>query len=152
MRVLYLVLLTISIVACDSTTPTPVAEEAVTKGSNLPQGFSDAQQTILAEKILADVRKVSGDEFEGRGSGTKGDRKAREFLAARLAQMGYKPLFENQSYEQLVEIISLNVQNPPNLEFIANDGSTNSYRFADDYMVMAGRQIEFDIIDLCRGA
>ena len=140
MRTLYVVLFTIIFVGCDATTPTPVVEDAATASSNLPEGFNDAQQTILAEKLLADVRKVSGDEFEGRGSGTEGDRKARKYLAARLAQMGYKPLFAKESYEQLVEIISLSVQSPADLEFISPDGSTASYSFADDYMVMAGKQ------------
>ena len=140
MRAIHIVLLSFILVGCDATTSAPVGEEVASDGLALPEGFYDAQQTILAEKLLADVRKISGDEFEGRGSGTEGDRKARQFLAERLAQMGYKPLFENESYEQAVEIISLNVQNPADLEFISPDGSTSSYKFADDYMVMAGRQ------------
>lgn len=66
MRAHYLVLLTITLVGRDSPTPPTVAEEPVTEKSNLPEGFDDARQTIGADKLLADVRKISGDEFEGR--------------------------------------------------------------------------------------
>ena len=140
MRFLFTPLLAIFLVACDTATPPPAIVETTTDGLALPVGFDAAEQTILAASLLADVSIVAGDEFEGRGPGSEGDRKARAFLAARLAEMDFEPFFDNESYEQAVEIVGLTVQAPPDLQFAAEDGSSVSYRFGDEYMIMAGAQ------------
>jgi len=137
------------LVGCDTTTPTAVTDVSVPEPATrekssgklaLPTGFDAAEQTIQADNLLIDVSKIAGDEFEGRGAGSDGDRMARAFLAGRLAEMGYEPLFEGGSYEQTVEIVGLTVQNPTDLQFAREDGSTVSYRFGDEYMMMAGDQ------------
>ena len=107
---------------------------------DLPAGFDAAEQTIQAANLLSDVSIVAGDEFEGRGPGSEGDRKAREFLAGRLSEMGFAPLFEGDSYQQVVDIVGLTVSNPSDLRFTATDGPAASFTYADQYMVMAGVQ------------
>jgi Zn-dependent M28 family amino/carboxypeptidase len=54
--------------------------------------------------------------------------------------MGYEPFFDNQSFEQAVEIVGLTVQNPKDLLITSKDSSSVSFRFGDEYMVMAGAQ------------
>jgi Zn-dependent M28 family amino/carboxypeptidase len=126
--------------AAEATASQPAVEEASPGGLELPAGYDAAEQTIQADKLLADVSKIAGDEFEGRGSGSEGDRKARAHLAGRLAEMGYEPFFANGSYEQAVEIVGLTVKDPVDLQFSSADGTSVSYSFGDEYMIMAGMQ------------
>jgi Zn-dependent M28 family amino/carboxypeptidase len=143
MRFLFIaftILLLMFVSACDTQKPPAVSQDVTAPEPKLPAGFEDAEQSIQASNLLADVTIVAGDEFEGRGAGTEGDRKARAFLASRLAEMGYAPFFEDGSYEQAVEIIGLTVEGPADLAFTSSEGASVSYRFGDEYMVMAGVQ------------
>ncbi len=140
MRFSFTALICMFLVACDAPAPIPVIEEEAAIGRVLPQGYDAAEETIQAENMLADVSIVAGDEFEGRGPGSEGDAKARAFLASRLAEIGYEPFFENGTYEQVVEIIGLTVQDPSDLVIAARDGTSVSYRYGDEYMIMAGLQ------------
>ena len=107
---------------------------------DLPDGYAAAEATILPARMLAEVRTIAGDEFEGRGPGSVGDRKARAYLAERLAELGYEPLFAGNSYEQAVDIVGLNVRNAADLVFTATNGSSVRFVYGDQYMVMAGVQ------------
>ena len=136
MRLLFTTLILMTIIACDTT----VEHGAVVNKLKLPAGFDTAEETILANELLDDVSRVAGDEFEGRGPGSEGDFKARIYLASRLADIGYEPLFENSSFEQEVEIVGLTVTDPQPLQFTMANGASVKYDFGDDYMVMAGVQ------------
>ena len=140
MRVLFTALLVMFITACNPSTPATSEKQKTVGGLSLPAGFETAAQTIEAANLLADVSKISGDEFEGRGAGSEGDRKARAYLAGRLTEIGYEPLFDDGSFEQPVEIVGLTVREPADLQFTSEDGSSVSYRFGDEYMIMAGAQ------------
>jgi len=144
MRFLFTALLLTFLIACDTSTPTPVTQTetqiATAEAPGLPVGFLNAQESIRAGSMLADVTIVAGDQFEGRGAGTEGDRKARAFLANRLTEMGYEPFFDNASFEQPVEIIGLTVQHPEDIRFRKEDGASVAFSFGDEYMIMAGAQ------------
>jgi len=148
MRILATVLLLAFLTACDTQPPPPVATETAAEAAGLPAGFEAAEQSIQPDKLLADVKIIASDDFEGRGAGTEGDRKARAFLEGRLAEMGFDPLFENGSYQQTVELVGLNVQDPKDLQFTAGNGGSVSFHFGDEYMIMAGvQQPEISVTD-----
>lgn len=142
MRFLFTALIVLFLTGCDTSTPTPANDtQPVTDiSTGLPDGFLDAQESIQAPGMLADVTIVAGDQFEGRGAGTGGDRKARQFLASRLSEMGFEPFFENGSFEQPVEIIGLTVLDPEDIRFNTEEDATVSFSFGDEYMIMAGAQ------------
>lgn len=148
MRFLFTALLITMLAACDTSTPTAVssdktsaqAKNETTDDQGLPQGWEAAQASIRAASMLADVTIVAGDQFEGRGAGTEGDRKARKFLANRLTEMGFEPFFDDDSFEQAVEIIGLTVQDPEDIRFNTEDGESLGFSFGDEYMIMAGAQ------------
>ena len=140
MRFLFTSLLLSFLISCDTSTSTPVTQSETADGPILPTGFLEAQESIRAPGMFADVSIIAGDLFEGRGAGTEGDRKARSFLANRLTEMGYEPFFENDSFEQPVEIIGLTVPSPPDLQFSSQSDTSVSFSFGDDYMIMAGAQ------------
>ena len=106
----------------------------------LPDGYQAAEQTIQAADMLADVSTIASDAFEGRGPGSEGDRKARAFLAGRLREMGFEPLFAGNSYEQNVDIVGLTVINPAEVVFSTAVVSTSEFVYGDEYMFMCGVQ------------
>jgi len=131
----------VTIIAIGCGTPAPPPETTVAGVElELPKGFGQASETIVAENILADVSILGGDEFEGRGPGSDGDRAARAYLATRLGEMGYEPLFADGSYEQPVEIVGLTANPPKSWVFSGSDGRTAAYSFADEYMLVSGVQ------------
>ena len=105
MRALTTVLLLTFLIGCDAPAPAPVTKEAGIQGLSLPSGYNAAEESIHAGSLLADVSIIASDEFEGRGAGSEGDRKARAHLAGRLREIGYEPMVESGSYEQPVEIV-----------------------------------------------
>ena len=141
MRTLTLALF-VTIIATSCGTPAPAPETAGETGIDLalPPGFSQASESIVGDNLLADVSRLASDEFAGRGPGSDGDRMARAYLAGRLVEMGYEPLFDGGSYEQPVEIVGLTANPPESWTFSAADGSTVAYGFADEYMLVAGVQ------------
>ena len=139
MRFLFTAVLFTFLMGCDTPSPSTVASNEtsteVTGGHAIPEGFKAAQDTIGARGMYADVSIIAGDQFEGRGAGTEGDRKARSFLANRLTEMGYEPFFEDGSFEQPVEIIGLTVQNPSDLLLTSKNDTSVSFSFGGRHYV-----------------
>ena len=146
MRHSIVLILAVFLAACDG--PAPGAEATRIAGPEPVEkhGVDAAEDRIQAAALLADVSRIAADQFEGRGPGSEGDRAARQWLAERLAELGYGPLFENGSYEQAVEIIGLTARAPEQWTFAGPDGAEASFRFADEYVVMAGLQQERIIV------
>lgn len=92
---------------------------------------------IREEELRAVVAELAGDEYEGRGPGTAGDIRAREWIAAQLAQSNIAP-GAGESYEQPFELVSVTTKLPeawafssgvsvaPSTEFVANVGNQTS--------------------------
>jgi len=59
-----------------------------------------ATSAITATELQEHVRYLASDELEGRGAGTEGARKAREYIAALFADFRLRPFGENGSYFQ----------------------------------------------------
>jgi Zn-dependent M28 family amino/carboxypeptidase len=132
-----IVVLILTATSCGAPVPEPMPT-----GMELPfpSGIDQALQSIRSENLLADVSALAADEFEGRGPGSAGDRKARAWLAGRLAAIGFEPLFDDDSYEQTVEIVGLTANPPPIWTFSGPKGAETAYSFADQYMLTAGVQ------------
>jgi len=148
MRTLAITLFVATIaIGCGTPAPPPETTEAgITL--ELPAGFDQASDNIKGQNLLADVSMLASDEFAGRGPGSEGDRKARSYLAGRLAEMGFEPLFDGGSYEQPVEIVGLTANPPQSWTFSGPDGAETAYSFADEYMIMAGvQEPEIKIVD-----
>ena len=126
-------------IGCGSPAPPPDTTEAGIE-LQLPSGFDQASKTIIEENLLTDVSTLASDEFEGRGPGSEGDRATRAYLAGRLAEMGYEPLFEGESYDHAVELGGRPATPPQSWVFSGSDGKTSAYDFADEYMLVAGVQ------------
>ena len=98
-----------------------------------------ASDAIDAPGILESVTYLGGDELEGRGPGTPGDRLTREYLAQRMERLGLEPAFAGGSWDQPFKIIGVDSRMPEDWTFRGDDGEA-SFRFRDEYMGASGVQ------------
>ena len=92
---------------------------------------------IRGEELRAVVAELASDDYEGRAPGTAGDVKAREWIAAQLAEANIAP-GAGESYQQPFELVSVTTELPdawpfstgvsiaPGTEFVANVGNQAS--------------------------
>ena len=64
-----------------------------------------ALQSITGDALLADIRALAADSFEGRAPGTRGEDSATAYIAARFRQIGLAPGNPDGSYLQTVPLV-----------------------------------------------
>src|SRR5450755_1993403 len=105
-RILFVVpLLLIASLFAQENPPKPRAEKRF--GSHLPPAAISAMQSIRPENIEQQVRFLSHDFLEGRGTGQRGGDLAAEYIATQFALYGLKPAGENDSYMQKVPMVGI---------------------------------------------
>lgn len=67
-----------------------------------PAAAGDAE--VTAEELVAHVRTLSSDAFEGRGSGMPGEERATAYVAAEFRRLGLDPLGKDETPFQTVEM------------------------------------------------
>jgi Peptidase family M28/PDZ domain/PA domain len=67
-----------------------------------PSAAGEAE--VTAEDLLAHVRTLASDQLEGRGSGTPGEERAAEYVAAEFLRLGLEPLGKDKTPFQTVEM------------------------------------------------
>ena len=95
-----------------------------------------AAETVRAQRLRADVRFLSSDLLEGRAPGTRGDRLAREYVAARFEAIGLEPAI-GSTWEQPVELVGVTTHAPEELR-VTREGQAASLRLRDDYIAYTG--------------
>ena len=116
--------------------PAPPAAAGVAR----PAGAAEAAGSIAAGDLLRDVAALSSDDMEGRLPGSDGDRRARAYLAARLAELGLAPAFGDGGWEQRVPIVGVTSRLPESWWFRAPSGSEVAFRLGDEYTGASGVQ------------
>lgn len=62
--------------------------------------FASAQaQTVDRDAALNDLRILSADDMDGRGTGTEGAERARTYIAGRFEEIGIRPAFEGYEHD-----------------------------------------------------
>ena len=92
---------------------------------------------ISAHYLESVIAEISSDAYQGRGPGSEGDVKAREWLAAEFARIGVAP-GANGGYQQAFELVSVTSE-------VEGDWSFSSGFTADagsEFVVNAGNQSE----------
>ena len=109
---------------------------------------------IRGEELQSVVAELASDAYEGRAPGSAGDVKAREWMAAQLADANIAP-GAGQGYEQPFELVSVTTELPaawpfstgvsvaPGSEFVANVANqTSGASLAGAELVFAGYGIQ----------
>jgi Zn-dependent M28 family amino/carboxypeptidase len=106
-----------------------------------PAAEAAAALAVIDEALLRrDVTQLASDDFEGRGPGSEGDRRARAYLASRLAEAGCTPAFADGSWEQAVAIVGLSTELPERWAFSNREGAEVSFSRRDEFIGGIGVQ------------
>ena len=89
-------------------------------------------------KMRERVKRLSADDFEGRGPGTDGGRRAAQYIADEMKASGVQP-GNKDSYFQNVKLVG--VKADPNTKLdVSGKGSAASYKFGDEFVATTGAQ------------
>ncbi len=91
---------------------------------------------VTAAELEAHVRMLASDEMEGRATGTPGERRAAEYLAAELAAVGAEPAGDDGSFLQRVPLWRWRVSEGPDLRLAAPGGTPRVADHGADYDVV----------------
>ena len=115
----------------------PVAVEA--SGGN--PAAEEASRQITDEYMRGIVVEISSDAYEGRGPGSQGDVKAREYLVAQMEELGLQPGAADGSWEQPFDLVGVNAAQPETWTFEGH-GKTRTFKQWDEFIIGSGVQAE----------
>src|SRR5215471_2848474 len=92
-----------------------------------PDRTKDFDQAKMRER----VKRLSADDFEGRGPGTEGGKRAAQYIADQLNSIGVKPANKG-SYFQNVRLVGVKADPDTVLQISKGGANTKSFKFADD--------------------
>ena len=121
----------VALAACTKEDPVTVSDGNV--------AGEDAANEITDEFIREIIVEISSDEYEGRGPGSAGDVKARQYLAGRLDDLGLQPGAADGTWEQRFDLVGVNSQQPKTWTFAGADSSLAIKQW-DDFIVNSGVQ------------
>ena len=96
-----------------------------------------ALDAITPDGMLAHIKMLSSDEFEGRGPGTKGEDLSVEYISDQFKRLGLKPGNPNGSYTQEVPLAGITSQ--PKMSFVAGTNQPTELKFPDDFVASSAR-------------
>jgi Zn-dependent M28 family amino/carboxypeptidase len=105
----------------------------------------DLTSKFDANKIRERVIKLSADDFEGRGPGTEGGRRAAQYIADQMKAGGIVPANKG-SYFQNVPLVGVKADPNTRLE-IKGKGGAESLKFGDDFVATTGAQTSDVLVD-----
>ena len=76
-------------------------------GADEPAGMKQAIAGVQAERIRQDVKYLSSDELEGRGTGAPGGELAAQYIAKGFAAAGLEPAGDNGTYFQRFGMVGI---------------------------------------------
>lgn len=89
-------------------------------------------------KLRERVKRLSADDFEGRGPGTPGSIRAAEYIVGQMKAAKIKP-GNGKSYYQNVNMVGVKVDPSTQMTF-SGRGEPKSFKFGDDFVATTGSQ------------
>ena len=91
--------------------------------------------------MRANIKFLSSDLLEGRGTGARGGELAANYIAAQMEALGLKGAGANGSFMQPVSLVG--VKADPNTKLVVSGrNGKESFKFADDYVAFTGAQTD----------
>src|SRR5215207_8819846 len=87
-----------------------------------------------AAKMRQRVIRLSADDFEGRGPGTEGGKRAAQYIADQMKASGVKP-GNGRSYFQNVKMVGVKADPSTTLRI-----GTDSFKFGEDFVATTSAQ------------
>jgi Zn-dependent M28 family amino/carboxypeptidase len=107
-----------------------------------------ALEAIMPDGLLAHIKILASDEFEGRAPGTKGEELSIKYITDQFKQIGLKPGNPDGSYIQEVPLVG--IKSDPKMSFIIGDKTTD-LKYPNDFVASSARlqsEIKIDNSDV----
>jgi Zn-dependent M28 family amino/carboxypeptidase len=95
-----------------------------------------ALEAITPDGLLAHIKILASDEFEGRAPGTKGEELSVRYISDQFKQIGLKPGNPDGSYKQEVPLVG--IKSEPRMSFMIGD-KTTELKYPDDFVASSAR-------------
>ena len=103
---LFVVVLALAI-ACTQTPPTNQTARTTGDSTAVPAELKPAHDSINTADIMQHTKVLSGDEYEGRGPGTKGEELSVKYLTEQFQRLGLKPGNPDGTFMQKVPLAGM---------------------------------------------
>ncbi len=111
-----------------------------------PSAPAAGLSSFSGDRILNHIRKLSSNEFEGRGPGSKGEQLTIQYLQDQFRAAGLEPGNPDGSYLQSVPLVGITADS--GMKFtLSGHGRTLEPKFQDDYVAWSKRVTETSSID-----
>src|SRR5215467_11201953 len=106
-------------------------------GNNeLRERLQPALEAITPDALLAHIKLLASDEFEGRSPGTKGEDLSVKYITDQFKNIGLKPGNPNGTYTQEVPLAG--IKSEPRMSFVIAD-KTMDLKYPDDFVASSAR-------------
>ena len=114
----------------------PKKTTSVPQVAGLPTAAEQAMAMVDPERIRAQVKFLSSDLLEGRGTGARGGDIAAEYIATQFALYGLKPAGDNGTYMQKVPMQGIATQDDSTLTLAPAKGEPMNLAYRRDFVAM----------------
>src|SRR6266704_746310 len=107
-----------------------------------------AMDSLTPDGLLAHIKVLASDEFEGRAPGTKGEELSVKYIADQFKKIGLKPGNPDGTYTQEVPLAG--IKSEPRMSFSVG-GKTTDLKYPDDFVASSARlqsEIKIDKADV----
>jgi Zn-dependent M28 family amino/carboxypeptidase len=107
-----------------------------------------ALDVITPDGLLAHIKVLASDEFEGRAPGTKGEELSVKYISEQFRSIGLKPGNPDGSFTQEVPLAG--IKSDPRMMFVVN-GQSTELKYPDDFVASSARlqnEIKIDNSDI----
>ena len=123
--------------AC-TTAPTNLNTNSGAANSSDPAALKSAFDAITANDIMQHTKVLSGDDYEGRGPGTKGEELTVKYLTEQFQRIGLKPGNPDGTFVQKVPLVGFT--GAPTASFTVGSKQIN-LTFPKDYVAVSRRVV-----------
>jgi len=102
----------------------------------LKERLQPALETITPDGLLAHIKVLASDEFEGRAPGSKGEDLSIKYITDQFKKIGLKPGNPDGTYVQEVPLAG--IKSEPRMSFVIGD-KTMDLKYQDDFVASSAR-------------
>jgi Zn-dependent M28 family amino/carboxypeptidase len=124
------------------------AAASVLGSDELSNRLQPALEAITPDGLLAHIKVLASDEFEGRAPGSKGEELTVKYITDQFKKIGLKPGNPDGTYTQEVPLAG--IKSEPQMSFVTRE-KTMDLKFPDDFVASSARlqpEIKIDKSDL----
>ena len=129
----------VTIAACNRTAPRAEQGTASVGATGITEAMRGAAESIMGDYLRQQITKLSSDEFEGRGTASKGDELAMQYLEQQLKELGFQPAGPDGTYRQTFDLVGINAMLPKVWTFVYGNRK-RPLKYWDEYIAGSGVQ------------